>query len=96
MTLVGASPEEAVESVRGLENLPYEDRPRKLGQFSLKKRRFWGDLIVSFQYLEGAYKKEGERHFSKAWSDKTRGNGFCVALLTDSLQGHSGLCTRFI
>jgi len=26
--------------------------------FSLKKRRPWGDLIVAFQYWRGAYKQE--------------------------------------
>jgi len=31
---------------------------------------------VTFQCLKGAYKKDGERHFAKACSDRTRGNGF--------------------
>jgi len=44
--------------------------------FSLEKRRLWGDLIAVFRYLEGAYKKDGDRHFSRACCDRTGGNGF--------------------
>lgn len=29
--------------------------------------------MVAFQYAEGAYKKDGERLFTRAWSDRTRG-----------------------
>jgi len=48
---------------------------REVGLFCLEKRRLWGDLIVAFQYLKGAYKLEGEWLFTRADSDKTRGNG---------------------
>jgi len=61
---------------RGLENLPYGDRLRELGLFSLEKRRLWRDLIAACHYLKGAYRKAGDGLFIKADSDGTRGDGF--------------------
>ncbi|GAB0176556.1 mitochondrial enolase superfamily member 1 [Grus japonensis] len=66
----------ATKTIKGLENLSCEDRLRQLGLFSLEKRRLWGDLIVAYQYLKEAYRKDGEGLFMRECSDRTRGNGF--------------------
>jgi len=62
--------------IKGLEHLSYEDRLRELVLFTLEQRRVRGDLIVVFQSLKEAYRKDWERLFIKWCSDWTGGGGF--------------------
>jgi len=66
----------ATKMIRRLEHFFYEEGLRELGLFSLEKRRLWGDLIAAFQYLKGAYRKDGENIFRRACCNRTRSNGF--------------------
>ncbi|KFQ61821.1 hypothetical protein N334_02782, partial [Pelecanus crispus] len=76
MDLLERVQKRATKMIQGLENLSYEARLRELRLFSLEKRRLRGKLTAAFQYLKGAYRKDGGNLFSKACCDRTRNNGF--------------------
>ena len=66
----------ATTMIRGMEHLCCEHRLRELEVITLEKRKLQGDLIAVFQYLKWAYKKDGDKLFSRACCSRIRGNGF--------------------
>ncbi|KAK4823222.1 hypothetical protein QYF61_027563, partial [Mycteria americana] len=53
--------------IRGMEHLSCEERLRELGLFSLEKRRLQDTFLQPFN---------GDKLFSRACCNRTRGNGF--------------------
>ena len=66
--------------IKSLEHLPYEERLRDLGLFSLGKKRLGGgDLLDVYKYLKAGRREMDEaRLFSAMCSDRTRSNGLTL------------------
>lgn len=55
--------------------LCHKERLREL-EFSLNKRKLPGEFIVAFQYLKGVFKKDEDKPYSRACSNRMRGDSF--------------------
>lgn len=67
--------EEATRAVRALEEMLSWDKLRKLGVFSLKKRRFSTDLRAFFSCLRRGCREEGMKPFLEVISNRARDKG---------------------
>ena len=66
----------ATRMVKGFKKLPYETRLKKLGIYSLERRRLRGDLIETFKKLTGRERVNCSNFFE-------------LADVTSGLRGHS-------
>lgn len=64
----------ATEMIRGLEHLSYKEKLRHLRLLILEK--VLGKLYCQLSVPEESYKKDRDKFFNRACSNRTRGNGF--------------------
>jgi len=58
--------------IKGLENLPCDEKLKESGLFTLEKRRLSGNLITVFQNLKGNCKEDGNSLFTRSYNEKTQ------------------------
>lgn len=72
---VGVNHGNGTKMIRGMELTSMRKGWESRRLFRLEKKQFWSDLLATFQYPRGVYKKEEEGLLIRVCSDKTRGNG---------------------
>uniref|UniRef100_K7F1Z4 Reverse transcriptase domain-containing protein n=1 Tax=Pelodiscus sinensis TaxID=13735 RepID=K7F1Z4_PELSI len=64
----------ATKVIRGLERVPYEERLKRLGLFSLEKRRLRGDMLEVYKIMSGVERADKEKLFISSHNRRTRGH----------------------
>ena len=64
----------ATKMITGLEHLPYEERLKHLGLFSLEKRRLRANVIETYKIMQGMSKVDRGKLFSLSQNTRTRGH----------------------
>ena len=62
--------------IKGLENLPHEERLKELRLFPLETGKLREGLIMVFQYSKGSYKEEEGALFKRSHTEKTQGSRY--------------------
>ena len=64
----------ATKLVRGLKNVPYEDRLKRLKIYDMKRRLLRGDLILVFKIMRGMTRLDFNKFFEENAGERTRGH----------------------
>ena len=64
----------AMKMVRGMRNVPYQERLIRLGISCVEKRMLKGDLIETYKILTGKIKLDPEHFFERSQEVRTRGH----------------------
>lgn len=84
MHVLGRAQQRTSKVLKGLEYISYEERLRKLEQFSLEKRSLGAHLSNVYRKPKGGCIEDDVRLFSVVPSARTRGSGYKL--------GHKMLC----
>ena len=70
----------ATKMIPSLRNLSYEERLKRLGMFSLRRRRLRGDMIEVFKIIHGIDKVNLGKLFCVDENRRIKGHGFCLKI----------------
>ena len=70
----------AIKMISSLSNLSYEERLKRLGMFSLRRRRLRGDMIEVFKMIHGVDRVNLVKHFCIDEDGRTSKHSLCLKI----------------